>query len=66
MEVAPFDETQARLAIAAFGRLGKGMGHKSQLNLGDCAVYALAISSGEPVLATGKDFAATDLAVLRP
>jgi ribonuclease VapC len=50
-EVAPFDEMQARLAIAAFGRFGKGMGHRAQLNLGDCAVYALAQSRGEPVLA---------------
>ena len=37
-EVVPFDETQARLAIAAFGRYGKGMGHRAQLNFGDCAV----------------------------
>jgi ribonuclease VapC len=60
-EVVPFDDVQARLAIAAFGRFGKGMGHRAQLNFGDCAVYALAISRGEPVLATGNDFAATDL-----
>jgi len=60
-EVVPFDKIQARLAITAFGRFGKGMGHRAQLNFGDCAVYALAISRGEPVLATGNDFAATDL-----
>jgi ribonuclease VapC len=60
-EVVPFDEIQARLAIAAFGRYGKGMGHRAQLNFGDCAVYALAVSRGEPVLATGNDFAATDV-----
>jgi ribonuclease VapC len=60
-EVVPFDDVQARLAIAAFGRFGKGMGHRAQLNFGDCAVYALAVSRGEPVLATGNDFAATDL-----
>ena len=60
-EVVPFDEIQARLAIAAFSRFGKGMGHRAQLNFGDCAVYALAVSRGEPVLATGNDFAATDL-----
>jgi ribonuclease VapC len=65
-EVVPFDETQARLAIAAFGRYGKGMGHRAQLNFGDCAVYALAVLRGEPVLATGNDFAATDLAIYRP
>jgi ribonuclease VapC len=60
-DVVPFDEIQARLAITAFGRFGKGMGHRAQLNFGDCAVYALAVSRGEPVLATGTDFAATDL-----
>jgi ribonuclease VapC len=65
-EVVPFDETQARLAIAAFGRYGKGMGHRAQLNFGDCAVYALAALRGEPVLAIGNDFAATDLAIYRP
>ena len=64
-EVVPFDDLQARLAIAAFGRFGKGMGHRAQLNFGDCAVYALAAIRGEPVLATGNDFAATDLTVCR-
>ncbi len=65
-EVTPFDLLQARLAVAAFGRFGKGMGHRAQLNFGDCAVYALAESRGEPVLATGNDFAATDLIIARP
>jgi len=64
-EVVPFDETQAKLAIAAFARFGKGMGHRAQLNFGDGAVYALAGSRGEPVLATGTDFAATDLSCYR-
>ena len=64
-EVVPFDEAQARLAITTFGRFGKGMGHRAQLNFGDCAVYALASVRQEPVLATGNDFKATDLAVFR-
>jgi ribonuclease VapC len=59
--VVPFDEIQARLAVMAFGRFGKGVGHRAQLNFGDCAVYALTGSRGESVLATGNDFAATDL-----
>lgn len=59
--VIPFDEAQAKTAIAAFGRFGKGMGHRAQLNFGDCAVYALAALRGEPVLATGRDFKATDI-----
>jgi ribonuclease VapC len=62
-EIVPFDAPQAKAAIAAFGRFGKGMGHRAQLNFGDCAVYALAALRGEPVLATGSDFRATDLMV---
>jgi ribonuclease VapC len=62
-EIVPFDLPQAKAAIAAFGRFGKGMGHKAQLNFGDCAVYALAALRGEPVLATGGDFKITDLLV---
>ncbi|SPE24590.1 hypothetical protein SBA3_1080015 [Candidatus Sulfopaludibacter sp. SbA3] len=38
--------SQARLAITACGRFGKGMGHRAQLNFGACAVYALAVSHG--------------------
>ena len=64
IEVVSFDQAQARLAIAAFARFGKGMGHRAQLNYGDCAVYDLATFGSEPVLATGNDFAATDLAVV--
>ena len=64
VEVVAFDEVQARRAIQAFARFGKGMRHRAQLNFGDCAVYALAALRGEPVLATGRDFAATDIAVL--
>jgi ribonuclease VapC len=65
-QVIPFDEAQAKTAIAAFERFGKGMGHRAQLNFGDCAVYALAALRGEPVLATGSDFRATDLSVALP
>lgn len=63
--VVSLDEAQARAAVAAFGRFGKGMGHRAQLNLGDCAVYGLAALHGQPVLATGRDFNATDLEVVR-
>jgi ribonuclease VapC len=66
IETVVFDEAQAKLAIGAFARFGKGMGHRAQLNFGDCAVYALAAIRGEPLLATGKDFAATDLTVVSP
>ena len=59
--VTPFDEQQARLADEAFQRYGKGQGHPAQLNLGDCAVYALAKSLGEPLLFVGNDFGQTDI-----
>jgi ribonuclease VapC len=61
VSIAAFDGTQAERAVAAFSRFGKGMGHRAHLNFGDCAVYALSSISGEPLLATGNDFAATDL-----
>jgi len=64
-DVAPFDSAHAKLAIAAFARFGKGMGRRAQLNFGDCAVYAMAALEGDAILATGNDFAATDLTVLR-
>jgi ribonuclease VapC len=66
IETAVFDAAQARAAVGAFERFGKGMGHRAQLNFGDCAVYALAAIRGEPLLATGNDFAATDLTVISP
>ena len=59
--VTPFDETQARLAADAFQPYGKGHGHPAQLNMGDCAAYALAKSLNEPLLFVGNDFAQTDV-----
>jgi ribonuclease VapC len=61
VEVVAFDGAQARAAIAAFGRFGKGMGQPAQLNFRDCAVYALAQLRSDPLLAIGNDFAATDI-----
>ena len=59
--VVPFDESQSRLAADAFQRYGKGQGHPAQLNLGDCAVYALAKTTNEPLLFIGNDFSQTDI-----
>jgi ribonuclease VapC len=39
---------------------GKGR-HPAALNFGDCFAYALAKTSGEPLLAKGNDFAQTDI-----
>ena len=59
--VVPFDEKQAILADEAYQRFGKGRGHLAQLNMGDCASYALAKSLDEPLLFVGNDFSRTDI-----
>lgn len=56
----PFDAAQARLAREAFRRFGRGR-HPAGRNCGDCCVYALARSRGEPLLFTGDGFAPTDV-----
>lgn len=62
MEIAPFTESQARLAREAFKCYGKGR-HPAKLNFGDCMAYALARETGEELLFKGTDFAQTDVAV---
>ena len=59
----PYDEAQARLAINAFGRYGKGIHAKAKLNFGDCASYALSKSLAAPLLCKGEDFKATDISL---
>ena len=59
--VVPFDAEMAETAFQAFRRYGKGRGHPAQLNIIDCAAYALAKIRGEPLLFKGGDFNRTDL-----
>ena len=59
-EIVPFDEAQAREALDAFDRFGKGLHAKARLNLSDCAAYALARNMRAPILFKGDDFSATD------
>jgi ribonuclease VapC len=59
-EIAPFDTEQARAALLAFGRYGKGIDSKARLNLADCAAYAPATTLDSPLLVKGDDFAATN------
>jgi ribonuclease VapC len=61
VELAPVDETQARIAREAYRDFGKGSGHPARLNFGDCFAYALAKASGEPLLFKGDDFSHTDV-----
>ncbi len=44
----------------AFRRCGMGR-HAAGLNFGNCAAYALARGSGEPLLFRGDNFAQTDI-----
>jgi ribonuclease VapC len=51
-----------RGALSAAQAYGKIVGHKAQLNFGDCFAYAAARSIGVGLLYKGSDFALTDLA----
>ena len=63
----PFDSGQAEIASRAYRDFGRGSGHPAALNLGDCFSYALAYSTGEPLLYVGEDFMHTDvIAAYRP
>ncbi len=59
--IAPFDAQMAELAFDAFRGYGKGQKHPAQLNIVDCAAYALAKARGEPLLFKGRDFEMTDV-----
>jgi len=59
--VVPFDGEMAKAAFDAFRRFGKGQGHPAQLNIVDCAVYALAKVRSQPLLFKGGDFDRTDV-----
>lgn len=61
IEIAPFDEDQARTASEAYARYGKGFHSQARLNLADCAAYALARSLSAPLLFKGDDFTHTDV-----
>lgn len=65
IELVPVDEDQAYIARAAFRTYGKGR-HPAGLNFGDCFAYALAKSSGEPLLFKGLDFPLTDVTQSSP
>jgi ribonuclease VapC len=58
--VVPVDEEHVAEARRAFRRFGRGR-HAAGLNFGDVFAYALARTSGEPLLFKGEDFAKTDI-----
>jgi ribonuclease VapC len=55
IEIVSVDETQAAQARSSFRQDGKGR-HPAGLNFGDCFTHALAVVSGEPILAKGSEF----------
>ncbi len=65
IDIVPVDADLAARAMGGWRRYGKGR-HPAGLNFGDCFTYALAERTGHPVLCTGDDFSATDIAVVRP
>lgn len=63
VSIESVDANQAYIARQAFRDFGKGR-HPAGLNFGDCFTYALARSSGEPLLFKGYDFSKTDLDIV--
>jgi ribonuclease VapC len=61
--IDPVTEEQAKVAREAYRDFGRGSGHAAKLNFGDCFAYALAKTSGEPLLFKGDDFIHTGIAV---
>lgn len=48
--IEPVTESQARVSREAYRDFGGGSGAPGEVNFGDCFAYALARSSGEPLL----------------
>ena len=60
VEIVPVTLEQVDLACEAFRRYGRGR-HPAGLNFGDVFAYALAKTTGEPLLFKGDDFGKTDI-----
>lgn len=60
VELVPVTSEHANAARLAWRRFGKG-NHRAALNFGDCFAYALAKTTGEPLLFKGEDFSHTDI-----
>ena len=60
IELVPVTLEQADVARVAWRRFGKG-NHPTRLNFGECFSYALAVTTGRPLLFKGNDFAQTDV-----
>ncbi len=60
IDIEPVTLEQVRMARQAYVDYGKG-NHPAGLNFGDVFAYALAKSTGEPLLFKGNDFSQTDI-----
>lgn len=60
IELVPVTVEHLEEARRAWRRFGKG-NHPAALNFGDCFAYALARTTGEPLLFKGGDFSQTDI-----
>jgi len=60
VELEPVTLEQIQVARQAWRRFGK-KNHEANLNFGDCVVYGLAATFGEPLLFKGDDFVLTDI-----
>ena len=60
IEIVAVSPEHTVVARAAYQRFGRGR-HPAKLNYGDCFAYALARSTGEPLLFKGNDFSQTDV-----
>ena len=58
IELMPVTAEQVARAREAWRRFGKG-NHPAALNFGDCFAYALALTTGKPLLFKGEDFSRT-------
>lgn len=62
IQVIGVDTEHLAWARHAHTHFGRGSGSAAKLTFGDCFSYAAARATGEPLLFTGDDFAATDVA----
>jgi ribonuclease VapC len=59
----PISSDIGNLAIEAAAKYGKMIGHKADLNFGDCYAYACAKGNRQELLYIGNDFSHTDLSI---
>jgi ribonuclease VapC len=62
IEVEAVTREHAEIARQAYLDFGKG-NHPARLNFGDCFAYALARTTGPPLLFKGDDFSKTDIEI---